>query len=103
MHAHARSCHRADLQARDLVHGDDVDNSEPVRQPQVRALQRLPLAVGGLLGYYDARRAERTTASTNMEWCIRDASQIEVTGVEKVWVTECFSIAHPVIHAKKIP
>lgn len=35
---------------------------------------------------YDACRAERTTASTNMEWCIRDAHQIEVTGVEKVWV-----------------
>ena len=29
---------------------------------------------------------ERTTASTNMEWCIRDASQTEVTSVEKVWV-----------------
>ena len=35
---------------------------------------------------YDACRAERTTASTNMEWCIRDARQIEVTGIEKVWV-----------------
>ena len=50
MHAHARSCHRDELQAKDLSDGDDVD---------------------------DAR--ERTTASTNMEWCIRDASQIEVT------------------------
>lgn len=35
---------------------------------------------------WDACRAERTTASTNMEWCIRDAHQIEVTRVEKVWV-----------------
>ena len=35
---------------------------------------------------YDACRAERTTVSTNMEWCIRDAHQVEVTRVEEVWV-----------------
>lgn len=35
---------------------------------------------------YDACRAERTTASTNMEWCIRDASQVQVIRVEEVYV-----------------
>ena len=33
---------------------------------------------------YDACRAERTTASTNMEWCILDPSQIEVIRVTAV-------------------
>lgn len=35
---------------------------------------------------YDACRSERTTASTNMEWCIRDAGAIEVVGVEAVYI-----------------
>ncbi len=35
---------------------------------------------------YDACRAERTSASTNMEWCIRDSSQITIIRVEEVWV-----------------
>ena len=33
---------------------------------------------------YDACRAERTSASTNMEWCIRDPTQIEVIRVRCV-------------------
>ena len=35
---------------------------------------------------YDACRAERTSSSTNMEWCIRDSSQITIIRVEEVWV-----------------
>jgi hypothetical protein len=33
---------------------------------------------------YDACRAERTTASTNMEWCIRSKTQIEVIDITYV-------------------
>mmetsp|Transcript_81777 Transcript_81777/g.231880 ORF Transcript_81777/g.231880 Transcript_81777/m.231880 type:complete len:148 (+) Transcript_81777:100-543(+) len=35
---------------------------------------------------YDACRAERTSASTNMEWCILSPDQIDVVGVEPVYV-----------------
>jgi hypothetical protein len=35
---------------------------------------------------YDACRAEKTTASTNMEWCIRDPNQIRVIRVAPVLV-----------------
>lgn len=35
---------------------------------------------------YDACRAERTSASTNMEWCIRDADAIEVIRVTPVYL-----------------
>ena len=35
---------------------------------------------------YDACRAERTSASTNMEWCIRDPQQVEVVRVRPVYV-----------------
>jgi len=34
---------------------------------------------------YDACRAERTSASTNIEWCIRDPSAIEVIRIETVY------------------
>ena len=33
---------------------------------------------------YGACRAEKTTASTNMEWCIRSPHQIEVLRIEQV-------------------
>ena len=33
---------------------------------------------------YDACRAERTTGSTNMEWCIRDPSQVHVIRIRAV-------------------
>jgi len=33
---------------------------------------------------YDACRAERTTASTNMEWCIKSPSQIEVLSITPI-------------------
>jgi hypothetical protein len=33
---------------------------------------------------YDACRAEKTSASTNMEWCIRDPSQITVVRIAYV-------------------
>ena len=35
---------------------------------------------------YDACRAEQTTASTNMEWCIRDPSTITVLGVTPIYI-----------------
>ena len=35
---------------------------------------------------YDACRAEKTTASTNMEWCIREPNQIQVIRVIPVRV-----------------
>ena len=33
---------------------------------------------------YDACRASSTSASTNMEWCVKDASQVEVLNIERV-------------------
>ena len=36
---------------------------------------------------HDACRAESTSASTNMEWCIRDRSQVEVIRISKVKAT----------------
>lgn len=35
---------------------------------------------------YDACRAEQTTASTNMEWCIRDPNSITVLGITPVYI-----------------
>ena len=37
---------------------------------------------------YDACRAEETTASTNMEWCIASRNQLEVVAVEEVGIDE---------------
>ena len=33
---------------------------------------------------FDACRAERTSASTNMEWCIRNSSQVQVLNIERI-------------------
>ena len=33
---------------------------------------------------YDACRTDATSASTNMEWCVADASQVEILKVERV-------------------
>ena len=33
---------------------------------------------------YDACRAARTTASSNPEWCVKDASQVELLSIERV-------------------
>ena len=33
---------------------------------------------------YDACRAERTTLSSHMEWCIKDRDQVQVIGISKV-------------------